>query len=229
MRVGSNLILKDGFVCQSHNWGLYRKIGTLQTSLNALSRYRIDEINIISLSYQKNEDLINDIQILTNCFCPTPITFGGGINTENYKILLKELPAERYSFCSSLVENQVKPIEEIMSVLGRQSIIGVMPLKICRGEIRLFNPKAGLFTPLTDEISSRYEEFCDEIVIYDVSSDGLKSGFNFKLLENIPFRSEKIILSGGIINSDISIAQEIGCSAVYVDNSVLHYENGKFR
>ena len=89
MRVGSNLILKDGFVCQSHNWGLYRKIGTLQTSLNALSRYRIDEINIISLSYQKNEDLINDIKILTNCFCPTPITFGGGINTENYKILLK--------------------------------------------------------------------------------------------------------------------------------------------
>ena len=61
MRVGSNLILKDGFVCQSHNWGLYRKIGTLQTSLNALSRYRIDEINIISLSYKKNEDFISTL------------------------------------------------------------------------------------------------------------------------------------------------------------------------
>lgn len=227
MRVGSNLIIKDGFVCQSHSWGLHRRIGTLQSALNALSRYRVDEINIISLSYQKHIDLIRDLKVILNCYCPTPLTFGGGINKENYKTLLKQLPAERYSFCSLLVENQIEPIKEIMSVLGRQSIVGVMPLKIDKGELKIFNPASGNFIPLTDEICFRYDEYCDEIVIYDVSSDGFKSGFNFSILENIAFRLQKLIISGGIVKSDISTAKEMGCSAVFIDNSALHYEHGR--
>jgi imidazole glycerol phosphate synthase subunit HisF len=226
MRVGANLILKNGLACQSHNWNSYRQIGTLQTALNALTRYSVDEINITSLSYKDNIDLKNDIEILQKCFCSTPITFGGGINNDNVNLIFELLPAERYSFCSSILENQVDFIKRMTSVFGRQSIIGIMPIKLFEKTIKIFNPTIGLFVPLTDNIISRYIEICDEIVIYDVNSDGLKCGFDFRLVEKIPIKPNKIIISGGITRYDISTAIEIGLSAVYVDNAFLHRENG---
>ena len=226
MRIGANLILKDGLACQSHNWEFYRPIGPLNLALDALSRYQVDEINIISLDYRTKKDLKHSINSLMECACSTPITFGGGISFQNMNLILEALPAERYSFCSSVIANDLRPIEQVTKKLGRQSVVGCMPVKLSGHFVEIYYPKENRFIEMTKSLLGIFTANCDELLVYDVEADGQKKGFNFKLLEKLQIAPSKTIISGGITKKDVNYAELIGLCAVQLDNSILHYENG---
>lgn len=226
MRVGATLLFKNGFACQSHRWSYYRPIGTINQALGALTRYQVDEINVICLDYKDGKDLSTSIATLANCACSTPLTFGGGITQDSVQALLKVLPAERYSFCSSIIANELGAVRAVSKSLGLQSVVGCMPVRLNRDQVEIFNPAMSVYVPLSREIRERFDDNCDEVIVYDVEADGLKTGFNFEILERVGIHASKTIISGGIRKSDVSRARQLGLSAIHVDNSCLHFENG---
>lgn len=227
MRVGCNLIVKEGNAYQSHFWEYYRPIGSIKRALEALTRYEVDEINIICLDYQAKQEFNKSIDTILESFCPTPIIFGGGINPFNYKKVLNILPSERFSFCSSILKEEFDFISKIRDRLGNQAIIGVMPLRKTREYLEIFCPRDKKFIRLTKEIVSKFVEYADEVLIYDIENDGSKKNFNFDLLEDLKIERNRLIISGGITKKSVKLARKIGLSAVYIDNSMLHVENGR--
>ena len=226
MRIGANLVLIEGLTHQSHNWNFYRPIGPLQDALDALSRYEVDEINVISLDYKKIDGLHLSVEKLLECNCTTPLTFGGGINIQNIDMVLKNLPAERYSFCSSLISNELSPVKKVISILGFQAVVGCMPIRIVDEKIEIFFPKEAKFVELSEDIIETFIVNCDEIIVYDTEADGQKTGFNFDIFKKLQIEPSQTIISGGIVQKDIKHATSLGISAVHIDNSSLHFENG---
>ena len=227
MRIGCNLIVKKGYAYQSHFWEYYRPIGSIKSALEALTRYEVDEINIICLDYQARQDFTESVGSILESFCPTPIIFGGGINPSNYETLLNVLPSERFSFCSPILKEEFDIISKIKDRLGVQAIVGVMPLRKTREYLEIFCPRDKKFLRLTLEIISKFVEYADEILIYDIANDGSKKNFNFDLLDSLKIERNRLIISGGITKDSVNVARKIGISAVYVDNSTLHVENGR--
>lgn len=226
MRIGATLLLKDGLACQSHGWNYYRPIGPLSEALSALTRYQIDEVNVICLDHKDGRNLSSSIEILANCACSTPLTFGGGITSNNVRLILDVLPAERYSFCSSLISNELASIKAVSKTLGLQSVVGCMPVRLIEDQLEIYHPTNGVFVSLSQNIQRSFADNCDEVIVYDVESDGQKTGFNFDILDKLSMGLSKTIISGGVRKTDVSRANEFGLNAIHVDNSCLHFENG---
>ena len=47
MRIGTSIILIDGYCYQSYNWKIMRPLGQLQNAIDSLEEYQCDEISII--------------------------------------------------------------------------------------------------------------------------------------------------------------------------------------
>jgi len=226
LRLGANIIVIGGVAYQSHGWRLHRPLGSLSRAMEALNRYQVDEINVISLDQRYKSSFKATLNNLLKATCQTPTVFGGGINAHNIDFLLESLPTERYSFSNCFLENNLQVIKKIKENLGNQAIVGVMPLRFIGQDLQIFNSMRNSFEKLKNKHVENFYNFADEIMVFDVAGDGLKTGFDFSLLEILGIENEKIIISGGITKKDLILAKKNKIAAVYVDNSVLHKEFG---
>ena len=132
MRLGAILLFFDGLCYQSFNWKYYRPLGSLQTAVNSLESYGVDEICIIrpirgeidSESYRK------DLRQIRNLDCLTPISFGGGIRKQMDIAELIDLPVERYVISSSFIQSDEQFLKSMNRHFGRQAIIALLPVSL---------------------------------------------------------------------------------------------------
>ena len=81
------------------------------------------------------------------------------------------------------------------------------------------------FVPLKVSTLDLINEYADELMIIDVENEGSNESFNFKILDNLKFQNNRLIISGGIGPTTIMKAKEIGLASCIIDNRVLHNEN----
>ena len=68
MRIGATVLLYNEVAYQSYGWGLLRPLGNLQTVVDFLQDYQVDEISIIRPIKQDDS---------FQCFCKTLIKSKG--------------------------------------------------------------------------------------------------------------------------------------------------------
>ena len=119
MRIGASLLLKNGFCYQSYRWQFLRPLGTLQNAVRILEERQVDEISIIRYCRDVDDmDLFKqDVDLVSNIDCITPLSFGGGIRDMRHIQFLHQLPIERILLSSGYIEKNKDLIMELINLL----------------------------------------------------------------------------------------------------------------
>ncbi len=226
MRVGTTILLLDGYCYQSYNWKRLRPLGDIQNILDLLEEYHCDEISIIRPIRQKDDEntLKKDIEIMGNIKSLTPISFGGGLRTKNHIDILHKLPIERLIFNSAFCNKDKDLLTYVKELFGHQAIQAIIPFKIEKNKLFIFNSSLNNFVFIEDFDLSFVNEWANEIILFDTLNEGLKDSFIHDILDMINIEKSKLIISGGIGQKDIALAKKQKLASVLLDNKTLHNE-----
>ena len=227
MRIGSSIILLNGYCFQSYQWKFLRPLGSLHNVLKFLDQYNVDEICIIRPVRKEDSYLsfINDLNQIQSSLSNSPISLGGGIRLIRHINLLKDLPIERLHLSNVFLEKNMQVINKISNLYGKQALVATLPIKCVENDLLVYHGARRAFVPLKVSTLDLINEYADELMIIDVENEGSNESFNFKILDNLKFQSNRLIISGGIGPTTIIKAKEIGLASCIIDNRVLHNEN----
>ena len=99
-----------------------------------------------------------------------------------------------------------------------------MPIKIIDQKIFVYYCNEAKLISINKLDLSFINNFANEVVLYDISNDGLRDSFNEQIADSLSNDYSKLVLSGGIGKETIKWAREKGLASVLVDNKVLHRE-----
>lgn len=226
MRIGTPVLFRNSRCVQSYNWKVIRDLGSLQEVLDSLEEYETDEISItrVSRSTDSLSDFKKDLKIIAASHSQTPISFGGGIRSIEHLEFIADIPVERLVFSSAFVSGNDELISTAARRFGRQAIQCVLPMRMIEQQQAVYHCAGDKWVPLDSVDWGFIDALANEIVIYDIENEGASSGFNFELMNNLPFKKERLIAMGGVTSQCIKTASEFYLAAVYIDNKVLHSE-----
>jgi imidazole glycerol phosphate synthase subunit HisF len=226
MRIGTSIILINGYCYQSYNWKMMRPLGQLQNIINFLEEYQCDEIAIIRpiRDIDDIESFKKDINEISKLNCMTPISFGGGLRSIKYIDMIKNLPIERLIFSSPFINKDLKLINYAIDLYGHQSIQCILPFKYIENSIYIFSSIDNSYIPFSTIDMQFIEKYANEIILLDTNNEGKNNKFSNEILDKLGIDNSKVIISGGIGNDDIKIAKQHNIASVLVDNKILHKE-----
>jgi len=226
MRIGSSIILLDGYCYQSYGWKQMRPLGKLQNIIDYLEAYQCDEIAIMRpiRDIDTIESFQRDINELLNIKCMTPLSFGGGLRDMEHIELLHNLPIERLMFSSSFIHKDIGLIKYATSLYGHQAIQCILPFNYENDVVQIFSSKLNKFVPIDSIDIDFIEKYANEIILLDTNNEGLSDKFYDEILKRIQIDNTKLIISGGIGKENIKFAKNNNIASVIIDNKVLHNE-----
>ena len=227
MRIGSSIILRNGYCYQSYQWKLFRPLGAISNVLSFLDKYNIDEICITRpvRDNDSKQSFVEDLIKIKSSFSSSPISFGGGIRSKENIKLLKGSPIERLHLSDAFINKNMSVINSILNSYGKQALVATLPLKYENNDLFVFHGSTNNFKLLKSNTINLIDDCADELMIIDVENEGTNNCFNFKILDRLAFSNDRLIISGGIGPEVIQKAKKLGIGACIIDNRVLHCEN----
>ena len=226
MRIGANIILKDGYCYQSYSWNRFRPLGELQRVIDSLEKYECDEIAIIRPIREKDslDSFRLDIDKLSKVNCMTPISFGGGLRNKDCVKMLKGVPIERLIFSSSFLNKQTDLIDFSQQQFGHQAIQCLLPFIVRNNTIEVYFSQLKKFVNMKEIDFDYINQSANEIILYSIKNEGLSNRFEETIYDVIPIDKSKLIITGGIGKNDIKKAKKHAIASTLIDNKVLHQE-----
>jgi len=222
-RIGTTVLIDhNGNAVQSYEFKKKRILGNIQKVLKFLDAYKADEIHLI-VPHKGNNSISSKIFLyLSEIPISTPLGIGGGITKTNIEEITKDPFFERCIFNSAIFSDHAL-LQKAKSIMGHQSMVASIPFIIDSG-LKIYHSKTNSFQTVKDELWSEIERNFNEVVLLDANAEGTKKGFNFKVLKYVRFPIGRILISGGLTESDIGKAKKIGLAGVSIDNFTLHSE-----
>jgi len=202
------LLYSNGQFMLSRNFSL-QKVGNMQwlkTNYNfSHISYSIDELIVLDVTRGKKNptEFCKALKEITKgCFAP--ISAGGGVNTiESARNLLRS-GADKVVINSALYENSAF-IRHLVSEFGQQCVVASIDIKAALdGTYRAWSDSGdkcleGLAAKWIDKV---LQEDVGELYLNSIDRDGTGQGYDFGLLNLLPFNMTKpVILAGGAGNA----------------------------
>ena len=236
MRIGSTIHLFKGYCYNSYKWNYLRPFGNFKNILKSLDELKIDEILVLRpiKGFDSNQDWDIDIEEIKNSYTSTPLIFGGGVRTISRLKQLKYLPIERLAFSSNFISKNyknLKIVEKAIIEFGKQAIISVIPYT-CEGDnIFFYNSEEKCFIQLCDSLINIINEYSNEILLYNIKSDGMYEINNIEILKKDYFDPKRIIYTGGVNKFSLKYLynNHQDLAAIYIDNKILFEEQHVYK
>ncbi len=137
---------------------------------------------------------------------------------------LVDLPIERLIFSSAFLNKDESLLQQAKALFGQQAIQCLLPLKRSEKGIEIYHPGSNKSLTLSEIDFNLIESLANEIVLVDIEHEGQKDAFNWALLDQLQFRVDKIVVTGGIGKQTVREAADRQIASVLIDNKVLHTE-----
>lgn len=205
VRIIGNVLIKNEIAVQSINFKKYLPIGKPKILIDFLSTWGIDEIIVLDIngSIKDSTYLKDNLKEITKN-SNTPISAGGGIkNIKDVENLIRG-GADKVVINSNGILNP-KLIKKSALEFGNQAVIGSIDVKKVDNNYNVFThsgTKQSKFS-LIESIKIYEENQVGEILINSIDNDGLKKGFDIKLIKIIKSQTQlPTIICGGAGNFD---------------------------
>jgi imidazole glycerol phosphate synthase subunit HisF len=224
-RVGATVLIDyNGNAIQSYAFETKRVLGCAAQVLKFLDSYGVDEIHmLIPIKKDSDIDTSKIFSDLMNISISTPLGIGGGINSNNFKKIIKNLYFERLIFNSAIFDD-IDTLKLAKSIMGSQSMVACIPFIIRDDKIYVYHSRVNRFRGISNEFWDTVNSMFNEVILLNADSEGKKNGFDFKVFDLINFPVNRILISGGIVKTDIKKARKMNLAGVSIDNSTLHTE-----
>ena len=152
-RIIAVVTIKQGWVVQSFSYGQYLPIGKVESIVENLDRWGIDEIFIQVIDRSINHSG-PDFELLERIAClglGTPITYGGGIQSVDNAIDVIRKGADRICV-DALTQDSPEIVHEISYKLGAQAIIINLPIKVSSHDLKPYDYRSKQLLTLSGEL-----------------------------------------------------------------------------
>lgn len=174
-------------------------------AIRILSEFAVDEIVVLEVSKYHHMPKSKS-QLLAKLAenCASPLTIGGSINSIEQVMRFHDLGFDKTLVRSALSDKAF--LEKVASKYGSQSLVACLDIVKINDTLLKVNKKHMDFRELIDEINSMQNLGIGEIVIHDISNQGLQCGFSlFSIVEEIArLTSIPLNLMGGFLGFDES-------------------------
>ena len=201
-RVIPCLLIKDNGLVKTKKFSQPKYVGDPLNAVKIFNELEVDELIVLDIDATKkglkpNEKLISKLAEE----CRMPLCYGGGVKTVDQFERLVGLGVEKIAISSEAIKNP-KIILEASKKVGSQSVVVVLDVKyeglIKKPKIKILNGKETFDQDLFSFIKKIEEFGAGEIVINCIDRDGMKNGYDIKLISKIRSNTKSILtLIGG--------------------------------
>ena len=182
------LLMQNQVLVKSKNFNKYRYIGDPINAVKIFNDLKVDEIILLDIDATKEKrtislDFVRSLGEETNM----PFSVGGGINSINQAREILSSGAEKVIIGSHALEDP-NFIKLLSDYFGSSTIVVCIDVKnnfFRRGRVWSHNGrKVSKYSPV-DFAKLMEEKGAGEIIIQSIPNDGLMSGYDIELINNI--------------------------------------------
>ena len=216
------LCCRDGLLVKSYAYQQWRPSISLDAALRTLDRWQLDEIVVLDISRKSSLDT-SILKSLKSSSISTPIAYGGGIRNEADIDRLLKLGCDRFVLESLLFENP-DLVGKMVENVGRQAIIGSLPLTVRKKNVELWRPNGPIsIDNLSKVVTEWTSDFVAEVLVSSTQSEGKYGYFPSSLpslFSEIPLSS--VIWFGGINSNQAKNLLELNITSAVAVGNILH-------
>ena len=235
-RIIPSILLARGRVLTSQEFSPWRTVGSLAQYVRLQVQRECDELFISSIDRDKDTFSSREMSIIS-ANVNVPVTLIGNISSlEKAEYLLRH-GADRVGLCSALYGGDFTLLENLITRLGRQSVVVDIPFVFCKEkkEYMVWNWKTKKsLHPLLPYLCRISSIKPGEIILSSVKNDGSMNGLDVKvplmISSDIP-----LVLRGGAGSSDhflnaleLSNVSAVAASSVFSFSGVTPATMHKF-
>lgn len=230
------VVVRKGWAVQSFGYRRWLPLGKPEYLVENLDRWGADGIVVLSIDRGDQGPDLELIERLGALGLSTPLTYGGGLATEEHARAAVRAGAERLVLDTVLGHNP-QAVGAMASAVGVQALVAALPLlKGSSGEVQHLQHRTGSQGPLDDQIRALIaSEQVSEVLVIDVEGEGSGQGFNPALLQMVETQTDLPLLAlGGLANHQqirpILKRKQVSGVAVgnalnYRDHAIGHIKN----
>lgn len=231
-RVMPCLLLKGESLVKTEQFGKYNYIGDPINAVKIFNDCEVDEIILLDIDAsiedkEPNYDLIR--KIVNESF--VPMAYGGGVKTVGQMEKLFQIGIEKVSLNTLIFEDEETVIRAVER-FGAQSIVASLDVKknlFGKYEVFYFSAKKKSKHTLLGALDLVQRLGVGEILINDISKDGMMNGYNLDLIKRVvDYVSVPVIGIGGAGQiDDLRKGFETGIKALAAGSLFVYKSNFK--
>jgi cyclase len=234
------VLFRNGYVVQSRNFSNHRSLGLLDGTLERLEDWAADEVIVLNIS-NSTEPLLGRNDLATKMESDfisalkkhstrnsMPLTVGGGIKSVKDADVIFQSGADKI-YVNTLLHQEPKTVEAIVKKYGSQAVVGGIDVRwVDQVPVSFYlNGKVEVKESIQRLIDHLIYLGAGEIMINSIDRDGMKVGFDEKILDYLPMNKLPITLCGGAGNPGhfVEPLKNIKIDGLVAGNYFQHVEN----
>ena len=202
VRLIPTILLKDGRMIKTRQFGEYRDVGNPRTVAKVYDAQRADELIFLDITATtENRHLLFDIISAVAEECFMPLTVGGGIRTVEQAREMLTHGADKVAINTAAVERPAF-ITEFSKKFGASTVVVSIDYKKNReGKNEVFTHRGTKATGLDPVAWAKEAERlgAGEILLTCVDREGMMTGYDLEMLKQVTSAvSIPVIASGGV-------------------------------
>jgi cyclase len=228
-RLLGTVVVRQGLAVQSFGYNHWLPLGKPECLVQNLDRWGADGIVVLSVDRGDQGPDLQLIERLGALGLSTPLTYGGGVRTEQHARSAVLAGAERIVLDAVLNINPTA-VYKMASTVGVQALVASLPL-ICneQGDIKHWCYYTKCIQEIGDPIKNLIKDrMLSELLAINVSGEGQSNGFDVKLLTKLEILGDLPILAFGGLSSAKQIRPLLKhkrVAGVLVGNSLNYREH----
>jgi imidazole glycerol-phosphate synthase subunit HisF len=226
VRIIPLLLLKGASLVKSVGFTDHRVVGDAVSAIKVFSQRFADEMVILDLDAAERGTVNHSLLSRISEFCNMPVAFGGGVNTLEKADILFRSGADKI-VVNSVFFTDLDVVRAVINKYGSQSIILSIDVALENGDYSVYYNNGNirlLDKGLIATILLAEQVGVGEILINDITRDGMMNGFDLELLQKSrSLVTVPLIIAGGCASKeDFKNAFNLGADAVSA-GSVFHW------
>ncbi len=221
--------VKDGWAVQSFGYRRYLPLGKPECLIENLDRWGADEI-LVQVIDRSSKGLGPDLDLLERLGAlglKTPLVYAGGIRSANDGIKVVQSGADRI-VVDALLREAPFSVSGLSEQLGAQAVIASLPLGWRGSSLEWLDYRSRTVSPISTEVLDLIQSgVVSEALIVDWQHEGMRGGFEQKLVEKFPLKDAPIIAFGGLSEQESMrhLLQSSKVAAIAVGNFLSYREH----
>lgn len=223
------VVVRQGWAVQSFSYRRWLPLGKPECLVENLDRWGSDGIVVLAIDRGDQGPDLELIERLAALGLSTPLTYGGGLFTEEHARAAVRAGAERLVLDAVLSHNP-EAVGAMASAVGVQALVAALPLLHgATGEVQHLRHRTGAQISLTQPIRELIAgDQVSEVLVIDAAGEGESQGFNPVFLQAIePHTDLPLLAFGGLARAE-QIRPLFSCqqlAGVLIGNALNYQEH----
>lgn len=192
------VVVRQGWAVQSFGYRRWLPLGKPECLVENLDRWGADGIVVLAIDRGDQGPDLELIERLGALGLSTPLTYGGGLSTEQHARAAVRAGAERLVL-DAMLSHTPQAVSAMARAVGVQALVAALPLlQTPEGKVHHLQHRLGSHAPLATSIRKLIAaKQVSEVLVINAAGEGEGQGFNPVLLEAVEAQTDLPLLAFG--------------------------------